>query len=175
MRRNTWGAQAAGLSFPAARREHRASFRLRYVFDVGRGVFAAGLWRVWHAHFPDVPGGPHAFVAVASGVVSLATESSLPAAFALAQNRPNPFSNSTLIQYALPRDTEVTLDVFDLTGHRVARLANGRETAGRHEVRFGLGAHDVAGAALGRVPAGVYFYRLQAGAQSATRKMLFVQ
>jgi hypothetical protein len=123
----------------------------------------------------DEPGGAHALVAESRGVVSLGASAAIPAAFALAQNRPNPFTGATLIQYALPRDVDVTLDVFDLRGERVARLVDGHEPAGRHEVRFGAGSHDAAGAALSRVPAGVYFYRLQAGPLSATRKMLLVR
>ena len=122
---------------------------------------------------------PHIRAARSQGVLSLAAPGEGAVAFALGQNRPNPFARTTLIQYTLARESDVTLDVFDLRGQRVARLVNGREAAGRHEVSFGTGAHAGAGAgagfSLGRVPAGVYFYRLQAGPLTATRKMLLVQ
>jgi len=123
----------------------------------------------------DDGGSPHAVPVFGTGVVSLAAGDAAPAAFALAQNRPNPFTRATAIAYALPRTTDVTLDVFDLRGQRIARLVDGRQAAGRHEAWFGAGARDATGAAIGRMPAGVYFVRLQAGPQSATRKMLLVR
>ena len=123
----------------------------------------------------DEPSSPHLRAASSAGVLSLAAPGENAVAFALGQNRPNPFAHATLIQYTLARESDVTLDVFDLRGQRVARLVNGRESAGRHEVSFGASTHVGAGLSLGRVPAGVYFYRLQAGALTATRKMLLVQ
>lgn len=123
----------------------------------------------------DEPTSPHLRAARSTGVVSLAAPGEGAVAFALGQNHPNPFARATLIQYTLARESDVTLDVFDLRGQRVARLVNGREAAGRHGVSFGTSTHGGAGVTLGRVPAGVYFYRLQAGALTATRKMLLVQ
>ena len=121
----------------------------------------------------DDLGSPHTIVAEGRGITSLAADVEAPTAFALWQNRPNPFNRATVIQYTLPRDAEVTLDVFNLRGERVARMVGGHETAGRHEVRFGLGARTLEGT-LGHAPPGVYFYRLQAGPLTATRKMLLV-
>ncbi len=65
--------------------------------------------------------------------------------------------------------------MFDLHGQRVARLVAGRQSAGSHEVPFGAGSSDALGTVLGRIPAGMYFYRLQAGALRATRKMLLLR
>jgi hypothetical protein len=76
-----------------------------------------------------------------------------------------------MIQYTLPRDSRVSLEVFDLRGERVATLANGAEAAGIHRVTFGRSAARGAG---GPLAAGVYFYRLRAGPMSATRRMLLV-
>jgi photosystem II stability/assembly factor-like uncharacterized protein len=120
-------------------------------------------------------GSPHVVVATGQGIVSLDAGPETPGAFALAQNRPNPFTNATRIVYTLPRAADVRVEVFDLHGHRVAVLASGRQSAGPHEVRFGVGAPDASGALLGRLPAGVYFYRVRAGAASATRKMLLLE
>jgi photosystem II stability/assembly factor-like uncharacterized protein len=122
----------------------------------------------------DGPGGPTVLVAEGRGVVSLAAGDA-PVVFALGQNRPNPFARATLIQYALSRDADVALEVFNLRGERVAKLVAGRQAAGRHEVSFGAGAHEASGATLGRIPAGMYFYRLEAEGLVATRKMLLLQ
>ena len=123
----------------------------------------------------DEPSSPHVRAATGSGIVSLAAPGTGSTVFALGQNHPNPFTGSTLIQYSLAREAEVTLDVFDLRGERVARMVSGRQAAGRHEVRFGSGVQAGVAAWPGRVPAGVYFYRLRAGELVATRKMLVVR
>jgi hypothetical protein len=91
----------------------------------------------------------------------------VPRAFALGQNMPNPFARSTAIQYALPVEAFVTLEVFDLHGHRVATLVRGIQPPGRYTVPFGANRSD-----RERLGSGVYFYRLQAGGHSVTRKML---
>lgn len=107
--------------------------------------------------------------------VPLAVGDALPQTLQLYQNRPNPFDGSTTIHYSLPVETDVTLDVFDVQGHRVATLARGRQAPGTHAVRFGRDALGADGRPLGRLQAGVYFYRLQAGGFTATRKMLLTR
>ncbi len=99
---------------------------------------------------------------VATGVEE---ESVVPDKFALEQNYPNPFNPSTTIRYALPAQAQVTLTVFDALGRSVAELVNGEQVAGEHQVRFDGS----------RLSSGVYYYRLQAGSWSATRKLLLVK
>jgi hypothetical protein len=90
-----------------------------------------------------------------------------PAAFGLYQNYPNPARDGTVIAYALPASTEVTLTVYDLSGRRVATIVNQNKLAGAYKVEYAL--RDDAGRPL---PAGVYLYRLEAGADVATKKMV---
>lgn len=89
----------------------------------------------------------------------------LPASVRLAQNYPNPFNPETEIAFSLPRATVVSLTVYDLLGRAVAQLANGPLAAGEHALRWNAANQ----------PGGIYFYRLDAGAQSQTRKMLLVK
>jgi hypothetical protein len=105
----------------------------------------------------------------------IAVGESPPLSFALYQNAPNPFGGVTQIRYALPVATEVSLEVFDLRGRRVATLVRGRQEPGEHSARFGAGVSAVGGERVGLVPAGVYFYRIKAGSFAATRKMLYVR
>ncbi len=84
-----------------------------------------------------------------------------PTSFGLNQNYPNPFNPSTAIRYALPQRSYVTLTVFNTLGQRVATLVNGEVEAGYHEVKF-----DASG-----IASGVYFYRIQAGDVTQTRKL----
>jgi hypothetical protein len=93
--------------------------------------------------------------------------SGTPAAFALYQNYPNPVRGETTIKYALPEAADVELAVYDLSGRRLVHLLCGRRPAGVHEVR--LRAATERGKAL---PPGVYLYRLTAGTEAATRKLV---
>jgi hypothetical protein len=89
----------------------------------------------------------------------------LPASFELNQNHPNPFNPSTIISFSLPRSVEIDLVVYDVLGREIAALAQGRYPAGYHQVSWNAADQ----------PSGVYFYRLSAGDQTSTRKMLLIK
>jgi hypothetical protein len=89
----------------------------------------------------------------------------LPDRFALEQNYPNPFNPSTTIRYSLPVGAHVSLTVFDGLGRTVAELVNGEQAAGEHVARFDGS----------KISSGVYYYRMQSGGFSATRKLLIVK
>jgi len=110
--------------------------------------------------------------------VDEAKTSSLPAAFRLEQNYPNPFylqanssgrASQTQIRYALPQTAHVKLAVYDLNGRLVRLLEDAEKPAGEHaQIWDGLDEH--------RTPAatGFYLYRLQAGQITSTRKLLLL-
>ncbi len=100
-------------------------------------------------------------------VLSIETSSKAGKAFELYQNYPNPFNPTTVIAYQLPVASEVSLKVFDALGREVATLVRARQDAGRYSVPFS--------AATSRLASGIYFYRLQAGTFSETKKMLLVK
>jgi photosystem II stability/assembly factor-like uncharacterized protein len=83
----------------------------------------------------------------------------LPQAIRLEQNFPNPFNPSTMVSFTLPERMTVRLEVYDMLGRLVARLADGESfDAGEHRVSFrGEG-----------LPSGVYACRLSAGGGSST-------
>ena len=89
----------------------------------------------------------------------------LPRSIELHQNYPNPFNPVTVIGYQLPESGNVTLEVFDVTGRRVATLVDGPQQSGVHQVSFD--ATNVA--------SGIYFYSLQAGDQILTQKMTLIK
>jgi YVTN family beta-propeller protein len=97
--------------------------------------------------------------------VSVRDDGHLPAGFSLGQNFPNPFNPSTVIPFELAAGSVVSLDVFDLTGRRVATLAEGSYSAGRHSVVFN---------AMG-LASGVYITRLEAGGEVAVGKIILVR
>ena len=83
----------------------------------------------------------------------------------LSQNYPNPFNPTTLISYQLPVSGQVTLKVYDMLGREIATLVSERENAGSYSVKFDGS----------RLSSGVYFYRLQAGSFSQTKKLMLVK
>ncbi len=96
--------------------------------------------------------------------VSNETEES-PALFALEQNYPNPFNPSTTISYSVQEAGVVNISVYNLMGQKVATLVDETKAAGQYNVRW-----NAAGAA-----SGMYYYRLEAGGQSITRKMTLIK
>jgi len=85
--------------------------------------------------------------------------------FRLDQNYPNPFNPMTTIQYQVPTEAKVRLEVYDLLGRKVATLLDRRIPAGYHEVSFDASS----------LASGVYIYRLVAGSFSKTRKMMVMK
>ncbi len=108
--------------------------------------------------------GTEAFAQAASGF-----DGTVPADFQLAQNYPNPFQGVTTIQYGLPTDQHVLLEVFDLLGRRIAVLVDEAREAGYHKAVW-TGRRSPSGLA-----SGVYLYRLRAGSFTATERMVVVR
>ncbi|TAK54353.1 MAG: T9SS type A sorting domain-containing protein, partial [Bacteroidetes bacterium] len=87
----------------------------------------------------------------------------------LYENYPNPFNPSTVIRYSLAMNSVVTLKVFNILGQEVATLLNNEEMEeGDHEIIFDADE-------LNTLSSGVYFYHLQTGNTSVTRKMVLVR
>ena len=95
----------------------------------------------------------------------------LPTAFALADNFPNPFNPTTTIQYALPQAADVELTVCNVIGQPVRTLVAEYQSAGRYAVEW-----DATNDSGHSLSSGLYFYRLQAGeAFLEVKKMLLLR
>ena len=88
-----------------------------------------------------------------------------PAMFALSQNYPNPFNPSTMIKYELPKTANVRLTVYNMLGQIVATLVNEQKPIGTYMIPFDAS----------RLTSGVYFYTLQAGIYSETKKLILLR
>ena len=85
--------------------------------------------------------------------------------FELSQNYPNPFNPTTTIKFAIPQSSEVTLNVYNLLGQKVATLINAQMNAGSYEYHFDAS----------KLGSGVYFYSIKAGKYSDTKKMILMK
>ena len=98
-----------------------------------------------------------------SPVVEVVVDSRLN--YKLSQNYPNPFNPTTTISFVISKSTFVSLSIYDALGNKVKTLVNEVRPSGSYSVNF-------------RAPdfsSGVYYYTLQAGSFTATRKMLFMK
>lgn len=85
--------------------------------------------------------------------------------FTLSQNYPNPFNPVTSINYTLPKDGQVTLKIYDITGREVETLVNEIKRAGYYTVQFNAS----------HLSSGIYFYRINAGDFIQTKKMVLIK
>lgn len=89
----------------------------------------------------------------------------LPNKFVLRQNYPNPFNPSTTIEFAVPKTSNVTLNIFNILGEELATLVSDRLSVGSYSFEWDAG----------NLASGVYMYRLQAGDYIETRKMVVMR
>ncbi|MDZ7806645.1 MAG: T9SS type A sorting domain-containing protein [Gracilimonas sp.] len=89
----------------------------------------------------------------------------LPNNFTLDQNYPNPFNPTTNISYTLPANAEVTLEVFNVAGQRVATLVDAFQSTGSYDVTFDAS----------NLASGLYTYRLTTGNSVQVKKMMLIK
>jgi len=100
-----------------------------------------------------------------SPTTSVKAKAELPTIYSLNQNYPNPFNPSTTISFNLPSISFVSLKVFDINGREVATIASEEMSAGSYSRQWNASS----------LASGVYFYRLQTGAFTETKKLLFLK
>ena len=118
----------------------------------------------------DLPPIEEEVVETVETAVETSDQASVPQAFSLAQNAPNPFNSNTVIRFALPQPSQVELTIYNLLGQPVAALVQGPRAAGTFSVRWD--GRDQAGRP---VTSGVYLYQLRAGERTEVRKLLLLR
>jgi photosystem II stability/assembly factor-like uncharacterized protein len=93
------------------------------------------------------------------------TNNSISTGYSLSQNYPNPFNPSTNISFSLLSKSSVSLKIFDLLGREVATVISDNLSAGNHTQQWNANG----------MPSGVYFYHLQAGSFSETKKLVLLR
>ena len=89
----------------------------------------------------------------------------IPQTFVLEQNYPNPFNPSTQIEFGVPKESHVKVEIFNVLGERVALLVDETRAAGYYTVQFNAG----------QVSSGLYLYRLTTAETSIIRKMMLLK
>jgi len=92
-------------------------------------------------------------------------QASIPKDYALAQNYPNPFNPSTTISFGIPKNSFVSLKVYNAFGQEIVELAGKEYPAGRHSVTFDAS----------NLASGVYYYAMKAGDFAMVQKMTFLK
>ena len=85
--------------------------------------------------------------------------------FRLLQNYPNPFNPQTKITYMIKEYSEVNLRIYDTSGREVAKLVSDKQRPGTYEVAF----------VAANIASGIYFYKLDAGGYSDSKRMVFLK
>jgi hypothetical protein len=103
---------------------------------------------------------------IAADIEAITLRSDLvPQEFALGQNYPNPFNPETQIAFNLPQNSEVELSIYNVLGQKIATLINTEMAAGQHVMTWSADT----------MPTGVYFYTINAGEYTATKRMVLLK
>ena len=89
----------------------------------------------------------------------------IPNKYDLQQNYPNPFNPDTKIDFSLPNESNIKVTVYNQLGQQVAIVAEGEYSAGIHQLNF----------YADNLASGIYYYRIQAGSYSQTKKMILIK
>lgn len=105
---------------------------------------------------------------IAFGAMAVGSEfiDDIPSELRLDQNYPNPFNPATSIQFGLPKDTRVTLSIYNMLGQIVAQILDNKAMkAGTHQVQFDASL----------LSSGTYLYKIETDNQTITKKMMLIK
>ena len=125
-----------------------------------------GPGTLWHIGFDHATGRMGAGVTAVEEVAA----AGIPSSYSLSDAYPNPFNPETTIEFNVPVDDFVKIDVFNTAGQLVASMVDDDLSAGSYKATWD--ATDKAGS---QVSSGVYFYRMQAGDFTDTRSMTLLK
>ncbi len=130
-------------------------------YSYSDNTVSSGNWQ-YRLKQVDLDGAIHFTDPINVGGTTDVDESS-PKEFTLKQNYPNPFNPETTMEFSVAVNGKATLEVFNTLGQRVATLFDGFAETGRaYAVKFGAE----------HLPSGIFFYRLQSGNRSASKKLV---
>ena len=143
-------------------------FSIGGMFEWSSTTIVPGIGKVMHSYSTDYT--PSEILELVSYnivdyPVHIQESSMVPAVLEVSNVYPNPFNPTTTIRFIIPQDGHVAIDVYNVSGQKVATLVDDEMDGGTHSVMFD--GSDLA--------SGVYFYRLESGGHTATGKMLLMK
>ncbi len=162
-----WMTSLENTAFKADRENNARIFNLTDTTESGSGDYTTQFidqpYTVSRSNITSLgPMGVGRFD-LTTGIVD--EEVNVPLKFSLDQNYPNPFNPVTKIRYEIPKQSRVTIYVFDILGRIVATLLDGKQPAGKYELEW-----RAAG-----IASGIYFYSMKAGDFSDTKKLILLR
>jgi len=128
----------------------------------------------WRVRSKDNNGNVSIYSAIGSfvgqGITDVEEPTIIPEKFEVSQNYPNPFNPSTVINYALPKAEFVTIRIYNMLGQEVATLLNNEVNAGVYNIMWN--GMDNSGT---KVATGTYIYRVVAGDNVVSKKMILLK
>ena len=135
------------------------------ISNTGGGFFAYGLYMISPDSMWLCGTGSAIMKYIKSLLGSISYSNNIPEHYILYQNYPNPFNPSTMINYQLPKSSDVKLIIYDLLGRKVETIVNEKQTAGTYQVEWDGS----------KFASGVYFYKLETSNFVDTKKMVLVK
>ncbi len=89
----------------------------------------------------------------------------LPEEIILYQNYPNPFNSSTLIQFQLPKESEISIELYNVLGEKIKTIVDGFYSKETHVINY----------SPGELSSGIYLYKLQTETKSITKKLIIIK
>lgn len=91
----------------------------------------------------------------------------IPERYNLLQNYPNPFNSETVIKFDIPKNENITLRIYDMTGREIATLINEYKVAGSYKINFNADRY--------KMSSGIYFYILKSDSFTETKKFVYIK
>jgi hypothetical protein len=124
------------------------------------GVVSIGGYCAYVCHTANINGN-----SVTLGIENNSPRTLIPTSLILKQNFPNPFNPTTHIEFAIPTEGRVTLNIFDILGRSISTLIDTHLSAGWHSVTWDAS----------NIPSGQYFYRLDVGKSSLLKSLVVLK
>ena len=123
-------------------------------------------YSAWKAQEADINASISSWLTTGvSPFTGIKTLPGVPETFDLAQNYPNPFNPTTTINYSIPKSGRVSLKIYNTLGEEIETLFSGMQQAGNYTATFDGS----------KIASGVYFYTLQAGNTTLTKKLVLMK
>jgi len=160
---------ATALDFSDATTISEVSAKTLAVSDLTKGT--KYYWRVRSiGNDGSISGYSQSESFIPNQATDVTAEDVIPQTFNLSQNYPNPFNPTTIINYAIPQNSIVTLSIYNMLGQKIKTLVSEQKNAGTYSVQWN-GENEFGQ----KVSSGAYIYKINAGSFVQSMKMILMK